>query len=59
MVEGCFNLKSLHGEEQPLPPASSKCQTETTSLKTANEHGIIFVLQKTKTGSNLNVQNAM
>jgi hypothetical protein len=34
-VKGCFDLKSSHGEEQPLPPAGSTCKTVITGLKMA------------------------
>jgi hypothetical protein len=46
-VEGCFNLKPPHGEEQPIPPAGSKSKTAITDLKLAKKYSVLCVPQKT------------
>jgi hypothetical protein len=46
-VEGCFDLKLPHGEDQPLPPTGSKCKIVITGLKKANKYDVVCVPQKT------------
>jgi hypothetical protein len=41
-VEGCFNLKPPHGEDQPLPPTSSKCKTVINGLEKANKFSVVY-----------------
>jgi len=45
-VEGCFDLKSPHGEDQLLPPLSSRCKVVITGLKRLTNN-VMCVLQKT------------
>jgi hypothetical protein len=41
-VEGCFDHKLPHREDQPLPLLALLCDIMITGLKKANEYGVVY-----------------